>query len=753
MPARDRVQGGHRGLSSMRRFVTELRRRRVFRTAGIYIVGAWLLLQVADVLFPGWGLPDAAINVLFVAAVLGFPLALVFGWFFDITTHGIVRTPSAEEDGAESPLTLQRRDYIILAALAVIGVAILTQTTREVVEMPRVVKVTQLDVSVVEEKLPNSIAVLPFANISDDPGNEYFCDGVSEEILNRLGGFQGLNVIGRTSSFKFKNSDYELRRISDLLGSRYLLQGSVRKQDERLRISAQLLDEAGKQLWSESFDRTLGDIFSIQAEIAEVVASTVVPRIVGPTTSPYEPSLEAYQHFLAGRELLRRRVDISGEARQQLKKAIELDPEFAEAYAELAVTYLFGTVTLEEDLAANEAIDTALRLQPGMPRALAVRALSLQQQREPDWAVSEIVLREVLEKEPNMVDALNWLVRALESQAKSEEAEAARERAVRLDPLHGAIALNVAIASAGRGDFETAERHMLRLLEMPQPGSSPYWQLEFLYRQMGRLADMNALSKQQVLEVDDAFYYGLIDSYALLGLWDRSSYWAERMKNEVPDSFWSKLSSSFVPFYRGRYREAQDGWDRMLAADGKTVAEMPRMFVLLYGDQQALAGDFGGAIATLESLIGPPRPFAYNEFHWAEKSALHSLAWSYQQTGIAEKGRSMLESLERQLGDIHRRGRLHESSDLYFYARNALLKGDHDLALERLERAVEAGWREYYIHHHDPRWALLTDHPRYQALMAEVKADVDRQRAVVEQIDAEEDFAAKLDQVQATRQN
>jgi hypothetical protein len=116
---------------------------------------------VADVLFPGWGLPDAAINVLFVAAVVGFPLALVFGWFFDITTHGIVRTPGPDEEGSETPLTLQRRDYVILTALALIGVAILTQTTREVVEMPRVVAATQLDVSMVEEKLPNSIAVLP----------------------------------------------------------------------------------------------------------------------------------------------------------------------------------------------------------------------------------------------------------------------------------------------------------------------------------------------------------------------------------------------------------------------------------------------------------------------------------------------------------------------------------------------------------------------------------------------------------------
>jgi len=736
----------------VKEFIRELRRRRVFRTAGIYTVSAWLLLQVADVLFPGWGLPDAAINVLFVAAVVGFPLALVFGWFFDITTHGIVRTPGPDEEGSETPLTLQRRDYIILSALALIGVAILTQTTREVVEMPRVVAATQLDVSMVEEKLPNSIAVLPFANISDDPGNEYFCDGVSEEILNRLGGFRGLNVIGRTSSFQFKNTDYELRRISDLLGSRYLLQGSVRKQDERLRISAQLLDETGTQLWTESFDRTLGDIFSIQAEIAQIVASTIVPQITGPTTSRYEPSLEAYQYFLEGREMLRRRVDVKGRAREQLQRAIELDPRYAEAHAELAMTYLFGIVTPEELAVAKEAIDTALRLEPGLPRALAVRALSLQQQNDPDYAISEIVLRDVLAKDPNMVDALNWLAGALGVQGKVAESEATLQKAARLDPLHVAVAANVARVAARRGDFETAERGLLRLLQTPQPAYATFTALRDFYSQTGRLAGLNTIGKEQVLTVR-AHYYTLAFSYALLGLWDEASYWCERSMADVPDSFWTQFFPAYVPYWQGRYRDSLDEYDKALTEQGKTLADMPQFVVLIYGDAQALAGDFEGAIRTLEPLIGPPQPIKFGEFSEYDREALHSLAWSYAQTGVPEKGRSILKSLEQQIEERQRLGLLHMSNDLFFYARNALLMGDHDVAIERLERAVKAGWRDYYIQRHDPRWAPLADHPRYQSLMAEVKADVDRQRAEVERIDAEEDFVAKFDQVQAARQN
>ncbi|MGD8533804.1 MAG: tetratricopeptide repeat protein, partial [Gammaproteobacteria bacterium] len=504
----------------MRDFITELRRRRVFRTAGIYVVGAWLLLQVADVLFPGWDLPDAAINVLFFAAVIGFPLALVFGWFYDVTTHGIVRTPSVEQEGAETPLALQSRDYLILAALAVVGIAILTQTTREVVEMPRVVEVTPLEVSVVEEKLPNSIAVLPFANISNDPDNEVFCDGVSEEILNKLGAFSDLNVIGRTSSFAFKGSDYRIPKISALLGAEYLLQGSVRKQGDRLRISAQLVDSTGAQRWSNTFDRNLEDIFAIQVEIADVVASTVVPQITAPQPS-YQPKLDAYQHFLVGRELLRKRKDIRGEARRQLQKAIELDPAYAEAYAELAATYAIGIVTPEDAEKAEAAIQTALTLQPGMPRALAAQGLLLQELGDP--AASETVLREVLEKDPNMVDALNWIGNALAMQCKPEEDMTRLERAARLDPLNGAIAVNIAGRFSRRGDYERAEHELLRLLEMPDPGLYPYIYLRDLYSDTGRLVDLNLIEKRRALEAGH-HHSGLVLDYSLLGLWEHAMY-------------------------------------------------------------------------------------------------------------------------------------------------------------------------------------------------------------------------------------
>jgi TolB-like protein/Flp pilus assembly protein TadD len=466
-------------------FIKELRRRRVFRTAAVYIVSAWLVMQVADVLFPGWGLPDAAVNVLFFAAIVGFPLAIVFGWFFDVTTHGIVRTPSVDEEGSDKPISLQRSDYLVLGALVLIAGLIVYDATTDIVETPRVESAPEVaEEQVPEEQRPdNSIAVLPFANVSADPDNEFFCDGISEEILHKLAVFDDLHVIGRQSSFAFKGSDYRIPKIAGLLGVQYLLQGSVRKYEDQLRITAQLVNDAGEQIWSHAFDRRLEDIFAIQTEIADVVATTVVPRIVPAHAPAYEPDLSAYQHYLAGRELVHARQVT--EARRELARAIEIDPDFAEAQAEYAVAKLIFESDAAEVAEARQAIDRAFELQPGLVRAKAAEGLYLIGMQPPEYEAAEAILRDVLAEDPVMSDAYNWLGNALYQLGRPDDAMAVQEQGIRTDPMHPTLSANLAFGYLERGKPERAEAIFLRLAELPEPNLIILLDLAELYAMTG----------------------------------------------------------------------------------------------------------------------------------------------------------------------------------------------------------------------------------------------------------------------------
>jgi TolB-like protein/Tfp pilus assembly protein PilF len=733
--------------STLLRFARELRRRRVFRTAGLYVVGAWLVMQAADVFFPGWGLPESALNTLLYAAILGFPLALVFGWFYDITTGGIVRTPGPGHDDREARLPLQQSDFVVLGALILIAGVIVFQATQEIVETPRVTEAgdTPGDFLPVE-KLANSVAVLPFENISNDPDNEVFCDGISEEILNKLAAFTELQVIGRTSSFAFKGSDYLIPRISALLGVRYLLQGSVRKHGNQLRISAQLVDENGTQQWSDTFDRTLENIFAIQTEIADLVAGTVVPQIAPRAANGYEPDIAAYQHYLSGREMVRKRL--IGPSREELRKAIEYDPNYPDAYAEYAVAMLLGPLGSEELEQARQAIDKALVLRPGLPRALAARGLLLQQQREPDWAASVAPLREALAGDPNMVDAMNWLGSALGAKGDSAGALALLERAARIDPLHETIVTNLANGLVRRGQIDQAEQMVLRQLDMPQPGRRVFMFLRDFYEATGQLAKMNSIEKRQAL-TGQHVYYGLARSYALLGLWDEAAEWIGRMQRDFPDFFFHGYWLANIPRWRGDYIGASRIFERELTSRGARLKSLSPYFSYYYGTGLARGGEYAAAIETLQPMYGGDIQLQDT----LDYDGSHALAWAYAQLGDVEKAHALLDETERGLSDFLGENAVPNSFDWFYFAQNAVVIGDLDIALDRLQKAIDAGWRQYYLHRHDPLWDALADNNRYIEMMAWVKADIDRQRAEVQRIDAAEDFPALHDRVRAARNN
>jgi TolB-like protein/tetratricopeptide (TPR) repeat protein len=740
-------------------FLKELRRRRVFRVAGLYVIGVWVLMQAANILFPAWGIPDAAIRFLLWAGLLGFPLALAFGWVFDVTTDGIRRTqPVSSAAELQHSLPLRRADYLILAAFLVVMGALVYDTSGRVMETatrdewrPATVEID-----------PNSVAVLPFADLSPERDQEYFTDGISEEILNRLSAFRELKVIGRTSSFAFKNSNYDIARISGLLAVKYLLQGSVRRDGQQLRIAAQLVDSAGVQVWTSTFDRELGAIFALQDEIAEAVATSIVPQIVPPSTVEERlPDLEAYEEYLIGHELMARRTPgwfFNAPAR--FDRAIELDPQFAQAYAARALMLMlaagFPGIDYHPDRVQQD-IDTAQALDPDLATAHAAQGLLMMRLNIGGHADREAVMRRAVTLDPNFVEALGWLSGMVRAQERHDEADELLHKAVRIDPLAPRLNLYLVDEDQRRGRLAEAERRLLRQLAVPQPSMVTYEAMRDHYRTTGRKVEALEAAKRFVLAAVPAAGrigpgFGLVLGYAELGLRSQAEHWHDRWDQSWPERpqihLFRFTSLELLAGHRG-YNQALAAARAMLESAGASISTTGGWdwHAGDYGLLQALSGDHEGAIGTLEPLVD-----------WKEVvqplsvDARHGLAWAYQRTGALDKAAALLEPLDQHFRQQQASDRLHLSDDLFNYARNTLLLGDRARALDYFGQAVDAGWRGYYGLVPDPRWDSVREHARFVALMAAVKADLDAQRARVEAIDAEDDFEARLDAALAAQQ-
>jgi TolB-like protein/Tfp pilus assembly protein PilF len=728
----------------------ELRRRRLFRVAALYVVGAWMVLQVFDLLFPRFGIPEAVLDIAFIGALLGFPVALVFGWIYDITPQGIVRTRPRGEGAADQDLSLKKADYAILASLLLVVAAIVYNLGVEVSEI-EFDEAAELAADIPE----HSIAVLPFENMSADPENEFFSDGITEEILNRLSAIGDLHVIARTSSFALKDSGFDVPKMAALLGVRFLLQGSVRRDGDRVRISTQLVDSLGKQLWNSSFDRRMVGVFELQQEIAETVARNIAPQIVITPGSQRSPNLDAYERYLMGHELYAKRLGgWQWASEEEFRAAIKLDPEFAAPYAELAIGLLIRPPALEDPMLhsrqADEAIETALALDPGLATAHAARGLWALYQKPSEPAAAEASLRKALELDPNLVNARNWLSGALREQGREEEAAQELLLAARIDPLATIINVNLANREMEQGKATQAEQRLLRLLKVPQPSPMTYGSLVRVRQETGRLADAVPAARQQALAWargnGRSYAKELADAYARLGLWDSATEWYDYLEREFHSDFvQSRLARSFMLTRQGRHEEALGLFDSFLQEQGKGARDLYRDFQFAFGTVVAHQAEAQRTVRELDSLVDVTSAGVRGPADLLAQPVLHALAWSLQNLGEAERARSILEVMESWFLERERAGQLHRSSELFHWAQNALLSGDEGTALDRLLRAVGAGWRDYYLIMNEPMWAPLREQPRFGDIMSLVKADVDAQRAEAERTDPGSDFRDQLE--------
>jgi len=337
-------------MEAVRKFLAELRRRKVYQVAAVYAAVAFVVWEVADIAFPSLGLPDSAVGVVLVFTILGFPVALVLAWAYEVRPE----EPAEVTDGPE-----------VTAAP----------------EPPTP------DPAPAPTAHPNSVAILPFENMSPEKEGEYFADGIAEEITNVLAGLSTLHVAARTSAFSFKGQHADIREIGQRLNVAYLVEGSVRRAGDTLRITAQLVDTAtGYHVWSERFDRATGDVFAIQDEIAAAVAERLSQHVeeVGPAPRPVARTseLQAYEAYLKGRHLMAGfEGDAVLEATARFEESISLDPVFAAAHASLAEALTLQSIGFqvrpnkETMPRALQEADRALELDPDLPEAHLARAL------------------------------------------------------------------------------------------------------------------------------------------------------------------------------------------------------------------------------------------------------------------------------------------------------------------------------------------------------------------------------------------
>jgi len=463
---------------SERNFFAELKRRNVYKVAVAYAVVAWLLMQVASQIFPFFEIPNWAVRLVVLLLVIGFPIALIIAWAFEVTPEGIKRTEAADAAGQRSRGGAWIYIVLIGAALSV-GLFFVGRYTAG--------RATPRHGEAATAVPGKSIAVLPLLNESGDPRDEYFSDGLSEELIAALAQINGLKVIGRSSSFRFKDRHEEPKAIGEKLGVSTLLEGTVRKQDDRVRIVAELINAAdGIELWTRTFDRELKDIFAVQEEIARAVAESLKVTLLGSQDRPAQrgaPSnVEAHNAYLQGHfHFQRRNLEDYRKAVGYFDQAIQLDPDYALACAERSEAWTFiGDLTGQREPAWSKARSDAERAVAIAPALAEARAALGWVRFFVDWKFAEGLsdLKRAKELSPSNPTANDLLARVILYLGRLDEAERQARHAVELDPLSVIAQGNLARVLLFAGKLDEADAAARKAAELqPTSASSHRWQV------------------------------------------------------------------------------------------------------------------------------------------------------------------------------------------------------------------------------------------------------------------------------------
>ena len=506
-----------------RNLFTELKRRNVIRVAGLYLVGAWLLIQVASTMLPAFAAPGWVLRAIIITLGVGFIPTLIFSWAFELTPQGLKREQEVQPNESITPQTGHRIDRVIIAVLVL---ALAYFCFDKFVLGPRR-EATLVSHRADEQKsAANSVAVLAFDNLSDDKGSEYFSDGISEELLTVLQKIPGLHVAARTSAFSFKGKNVTAQEIGQKLGVLHLVEGSVRKAGDIVRIAARLTQaNTGEQQWSENYTRNLKDVFAVQAELAQTIVEQLRGQLTGGgATSTSKANIEAevraaikggtknveaHEAYLQGRFFLNRHSEKeANQARVLFERATQLDPQFALAWAGLAQTHVwlcnYGTEGGQQGFnahlaAARDAVERALTIEPNLPEALFPRAM-IETNFDYNWKGAAETLQKALALAPQ--DATLLLETGNLASIRGEIAHGIDlyRRAVALDPVNPQARAFLASNLSNLGKQEEARTEYAREIELNPSSPNSYAAIGLTYLSEGKSEEAVAAAQKDAAD-------------------------------------------------------------------------------------------------------------------------------------------------------------------------------------------------------------------------------------------------------------
>jgi TolB-like protein/Tfp pilus assembly protein PilF len=703
-------------------FIKELRRRNVIRVAIAYAVASWLLIEVSATTFPLLNLPEWTATFVTVMLMIGFPVALILAWAYELTPEGLKKEREVDRSQSITHVTGRNLDFIIIGIMAVaIAYFLLDKFVWVAEEPPTAAAVT-------EER--RSIAVLPFANRSDNPQDVFFVDGIHDDVLTQISRIGALKVISRTSVMEYRDTTKNLKAIGDELGVATILEGGVQRAGDQIRINVQLIDTGtDEHLWADTYDELRARLSPTEQEqLANVPTENLA-------------ALESY--FLGKHGMEEGNSRALAEAVDHFQQAIERDPNFTLAYVGLADSYILqiqylGRPRSEMLPKAEAAIDKALELDDQLGEVHTT--LGRIQAWNADYAAAEAAFKRALELNPNHASAYRWYAQFLRRDGRLEEALPYARRALELDPRSVAITLLFGSILRDLGLHDEALVQYEKTIALNPTYAPAHRNMARLHRVWGKF-DEAAVWYRKAIALDSDHPSALANLgslYLELGDEQQAERWLSRSIELAPERVGTIANMARFSWHRGHEAEALDYARKVPVIDpGSNYASW--MF-FLQTKRELQTGHYAEARARIEKsnpeLLVEDEPIIDEE----NLEAAISLAYVLTQTGELERAELLLTRALAFFQTIPKwSGWRYRTSDVRIYA----LQGQTAEALAALRVAIDAGWRQYWRYEleDDPMLDSIRDEPEFQAMVAEIRADMAAQLARLREWEANGELA------------